>query len=225
MLVKNWMSKPVITIDEGDSMQLAVNLMKTHHIRMLPVLKNGTLTGIVTDRDLKKKSASDATSLEIHELLYLVNKLRISDIMTPKPITVPFDFTVEETAEVLMTNKISGVPVVDHNTAVIGVITQTDIFRMLISLTGIGKRGIQFAFLLEDRPGNIKDVCDIIRNYGGYLVSILTSYDRVEKGYRKVYIRMYGVDRKLFSSLKDELELNSKLLYYVDHRENIRQIY
>ena len=78
MLVKNWMGKEVITVDFNDSMQEAVCLMKEHDIRSLPVMKNGKLVGIVTDRDLKKASASDVTSLEIHELLYLQSKIKVS---------------------------------------------------------------------------------------------------------------------------------------------------
>ena len=225
MLVKNWMSRPVITIDENDSMQRAIQLLKENHIKMLPVIKKETLTGIVTDRDLKKCSASDATVLEIHELLYLISKVKIKDIMTPKPITVPFDFTVEETAEILLKNKISGVPVLDHKGKIAGVITQTDIFRLLISLTGIGKRGIQFGLIIEDRPGSMKDVTDIIRSHGGFMASILTSYDGTEEGYRKLYIRIYGIDRNIFSHLKEKLGEKATLIYMVDHRENKREIF
>jgi len=143
MLVKDWMSQPVITVDVNDSMQTALKLLKAHGIRMLPVLKNGKLKGIVTDRDLKRTSASDATTLDVHELLYLISTLKVEKIMTPNPITVPYDFTVEETAEVLLKHKISGAPVLDAEGNLAGVITQTDLFRVIISLTGIGKKGIQ----------------------------------------------------------------------------------
>ena len=98
-------------------------------------------------------------------------------------------------------------------------------FRVLISLTGVGKRGIQFAFQIEDRPGSIKDLADPIRNHGGRMVSILTSYDNVPEGFRKVYIRMYGLDRAKLASLKKEFEKVAKLLYIVDHRENKREIF
>ena len=101
MLVKNWMNKRVITIDVDDSMQDAMKLLKEHKIRMLPVMKKGELVGIVTDRDLKRASASDATTLEVHELLYLLSTIKVKEIMTKNPITVPVDYTVEETAEVL----------------------------------------------------------------------------------------------------------------------------
>jgi acetoin utilization protein AcuB len=223
MLVKNWMSKQSVTVDADGSMQEALNLIKKHDIRMLPVMKKGQLVGIITDRDLKR--ASDATTLEIHELLYLLSNIKVKDIMSRNPITVPVDFTVEETAEVLLKNKISGAPVVDGSGKVIGVITQSDIFRVLIALTGVGNRGIQFAFRLEDRPGSIKEVADVVRDFGGRMVSILTSYENVESGYRKVYIRMHSIDRQKLGQLKDVLRQKAEVLYMVDHRMNNREIY
>jgi len=225
MLVKNWMSKPVVTVDVDDSMQDAARLLKKRNIRMLPVLKNGKLVDIITDRDMKRASASDATALEIHELLYLITKIKVKDIMTKNPITVPFDFTVEETAEVLLNNKISGVPVVDHERELVGVITQTDLFKAIISLTGMRKKGIQFAFKLADQPGSIKEVTDTIRDYGGRMVSVLTSYERALKGSRNVYIRIYDIERSRLDLLKDNLRKKAKLAYMVDHRENRREVY
>ncbi|MBW1733218.1 MAG: CBS domain-containing protein [Deltaproteobacteria bacterium] len=225
MLVKNWMSKTVITADVNDGMNKVMNLMKEHAIGMVPVMKNGKLVGIVTDRDLKRASASDATTLEVHELLFLISKIKVKDIMTKDPIAVPFDFTVEETAEVLLKNRISGAPVVDHDGRIVGTITKGDLFRVLISLTGVGKRGIQFALQVEDLPGTIKDVADIIRHYGGRMVSILSSYEHVPKGYRKVFIRMLGVEREKLIQLEDDLREKATLFYVVDHRENRREIF
>jgi acetoin utilization protein AcuB len=225
MLVTNWMSKNVITIKEDDSMQEAMKLMKQHSIRMLPVLKDGRLVGVLTDRDLKRASASDATTLDVHEMLYLITKIKVKNIMSKNPIAVAPNLTVEETAEILLNNKISGAPVVDEKGKLVGTITQTDLFRVLISLTGVGKRGIQFAFQIEDRPGSIKNLADPIRTHGGRMVSILTSYDNVPEGFRKVYIRTYGLDRAKLTSLKKEFDKVAKLLYMVDHRENKREIF
>jgi acetoin utilization protein AcuB len=225
MLVKNWMSKNVVTVDVNDSMQEATKLLKKNNIRMLPVMKKGKLVGVLTDRDLKRASASDATTLEIHELLYLLTRIKVKDLMARNPITVPPEFTVEETARVLLNNKISGVPVVDGNGKVVGVITQTDIFKVMISLTGIANEGIQFAFQLKDRSGSIKEVADIIREFGGRMVSILTSYEGVPDGYRKVYIRMRSIERSKLLKLKEALREKAALLYMVDHRENDREIY
>jgi len=225
MLVRNWMSKGVVTINVNNSMMDATRKLKEQHINMLPVMKKENLVGILTDRDLKRASASDANTLEIHELLYLISNIKVKDLMNRNPITVPPDYTIGETAELLLEKKISGVPVVKKSGELAGVITKADIFRALISLTGLKSRGTQFAFELEDRPGSIKEVSDIIRGYGGRMVSILTSYDRAKEGYRKVYIRMYGVDRPLFEQLKVELKEKADLLYMVDLRENKREIY
>ncbi len=225
MLVRNWMSKEVITINVNNSMVDATRKLKEHNISMLPVMKKDKLVGVVTDRDLKKASASDATTLEVHELLYLITNIKVKDLMTENPITVPPDYTIGETAELLLEKKISGVPVLSKNGEVVGVITKADIFKALISLTGLKRKGIQFAFELEDRPGSIKEVSDLIRKYGSRMASILSSYDRVKEGHRKVYIRMYGFDRSQLEQLKEELREKADLLYMVDLRENKREIY
>lgn len=225
MLVKNWMSKPAITIDADDPMNDAIKLLKNHNIKMLPVMEKDKLVGIVTDRDLKRASASDATSLEIHELLYLISKIKIREIMTKSPITVSQDYTVEETAEILLKHNISGVPVVDQYRDVVGTITQNDIFRILISLAGAEKRGIQFGVEVEDRPGSIKEITDIIREYGGRMASILTSYDKAPEGFRRVYIRMYGIDRFKVNRLKEAIKEKASLLYLVDRREVHRETF
>jgi acetoin utilization protein AcuB len=203
----------------------AIKLLKNHNIKMLPVLEKGRLVGIVTDRDLKRASASDATSLEIHELLYLISKIKIKEIMTKNPIKVPEDYTVEETAEILLKHNISGVPVIDQHHNIVGTITQNDVFRILISLTGAEKRGIQFGMELEDRPGSIKEVADVIREYGGRMASILTSYNMAPEGFRRVYIRMYGIDRFKLNRLKEALKAKARLLYLVDRREVQRETF
>ena len=225
MLVRNWMNRKVITIDQDDSMAHAAELIREHQVHMLPVTRNGKLVGVVSDSDLKRASASDATSLEAHELLYLLAKLRVEDIMTRNPVTVPPDHTVEETAEILLQNNISGVPVVDENGEIAGIITRDDLFKVLIALSGLAKKGIQFAFKIEDRPGSIKDLTDIIRFYEGRIASILSSYERVPPGYRIVYIRAYGLDREKLPELIAELNTRGEMYYMVDHRENKRQIF
>lgn len=223
MLVKNWMSQDVVSVDVNDSIQDAARLIKKHHIRGLPVM-NGKLVGVVTDRDLKRASASDATTLEIHELLFLISKIKVKDIMTKDPITIPVDCTIDEAAEILLDNKISGAPVVDDEGQVVGVLTQTDIFRVMVSLTGVRKKGIQLGFRLEDRPGSIKAVADMIRKYGCRVVSILSSYDE-KSDYRHVYIRASDCDRGRLEELKAALKEKSNLLYLVDHIEKKQEVY
>lgn len=225
MLVRKWMSQEIITVNADETMQHAIELLKEHNIRMLPVMKNKKLVGIITDRDLKRASASDVISLEIRETLDRIGKIKVQNIMTPNPITVPWDFTVEEAAEVLLKNKISGIPVTGPKGDVVGVITQSDICNVLISLAGIGKKGIQMAIQIEDRPGSLKGITRVIRDLGGRIVSILTSYEKVPDGFRNVYTRFYDMDRSILETLKNNISEISKILYIVDHQENKRDIF
>lgn len=225
MLVKNWMSKNPVTIDVEASMQDAIRLMKQKNIKLLPVIKGDDLVGVVTDRDLKKASASDATSLDVHELLYLITKIKIKDIMVENPVTVPEDFTIEETADILLAKKISGVPVLGKTGKIVGVITKSDLFRVIIALTGFGQKGIQLAMQIEDASGSIKTIADVIRKHRARIASILTSYDQVPEGYRKIYIRFFGMDRSLVEALLADIQNKARLLYMVDHREGKRVIY
>jgi len=225
MLVKNWMSKNVVAVGEEDSMQQAMSLLKEHKIRMLPVVRQGKIVGIVSETDLKRASASDATLLDVHEMLYLISKIKVKDIMTKQVVTVHEDLTVEETAEILREKRISGVPVVDHGGQLVGMITKDDLFNVLIALSGLGKKGVQLAFRVEDRPGSIKDLTDIIRQHGSRLASIMTSYEGVPKGFRNVYVRIHDVDRDELTALERELREKATLIYVVDHRENQRRIY
>jgi acetoin utilization protein AcuB len=226
MLVKNWMNSDFVTIKIDDSMQEAIRLLKEYQIELLPVMDKKKLVGVITDRDLKEASASDATSLDAHEVLYLISKIKVKDIMSKEPITVHSELTIEETAQILMDKNISGAPVVDDDEAVVGIISKTELFRVIISLTGVeAKRGIQFAFKVEDRPGSIMEIADIIRKNDGRMESILSTYKDVPAGFRKVYIRMYNIDRDKTKQLMHELRDVADLLYYVDHMENKREIF
>jgi len=225
MLVKYWMQRDVYTVEVNDSMSQATSLMKQHNPIQIPVMKNGRLVGVITDRDIKRASASDATTLTVHELGYLLAKITCGEIMSKPPITVPQDFTIEEAANILLAHQISGAPVVSKKGDIVGIISQRELFVALISLSGLPKRGVQFAFEVEDRPGSIKEVTDIIRQYGARLVSILTSYDRAPAGYRHVFVRAYAIDRNKLEQLKQELRAKATLLYAVDHLEDKREEY
>jgi len=225
MLVKNWMSKEVITVDADDSMQNAIYILQEQNIKILPVMDDATLVGIISDRDLKKASPSDATTLDMHELLFLISKIKVRDLMKKPVYTAKPDDTVEEAAALLLEKKISGLPVVDENNRLIGIITRSDIFRVLISLSGLGKKGIQFAIRIKDMPGIIKEVRELIHEYGGRTASILSSSDNAPEGYLNFYFRIYQIDRQKLPSLLDRIREKGTLLYAVDHRENKRTIY
>lgn len=225
MLVKDWMSNNVITANVNDSMQDAMKLLKENKIRILPVLEEKKLVGIITDGDLKRASASDASTLEIHELLYLLSSIKVKEVMTRSPITVPVDYTIEETAQVLLKNRISGVPVLNQDGIIMGMITQSDLFRVIISLTGVDQKGIQLGLQIEDRPGTITEVMDTIRDHGGRIMSVLSSYELAPEGYRRIYIRTFDIDRPALETITKALVKKAELIYMVDHRENHRTIY
>ena len=215
MLVKGWMTSDVMTIDEDTSMMKASQIMKENNIRRLPVMRKGKLVGMITDRDIKEASPSKATTLDVHELYYLLSELKVKDIMSKNVFTVGPEETVEKAAVKMLEHRISGLPVVNDKGKVVGVITQGDIFKVLVSLTGIYRGGIQFAFNLEDRPGSIKEVGDMIRKHGGRMVSILTSYDMCDEGCRHVYIRIKEIPEDKLKALTDDLDKNFILLYTV----------
>lgn len=225
MLVKNWMNVNVPTINDGDSMANAIRTMKDTQVQMLPVMAANRLVGVVTDRDLKRASASDATSLEIHELLYILDQIKVSRVMTCNPVTVYSDFTLEETAQLLLEHRISGVPVVDRTENLVGTIMQTELFKAFISMTGIEKKGVQFAMELMDLPGSIKAAADVIRKYDGRIISILSAPSLTHAGRRRVYLRAFGIDRAILSELVNNLRDVGILSYMVDHRNNIRELY
>ena len=225
MLVKNWMSKDVITVEIDESMQDAGHRLREHNINILPVMQKGKLVGIITDRDLKKASPSDATTLDMHELLFLISKIKVRDLMKTPVYTILPDHTVEEAAAILLEKRVSGLPVVDLEKRLVGIITRSDLFRVIIALTGLGKKGIQFAIRMQDMPGPIKDVRELIHACGGRTASILTSWDNVPPGHLNIYFRIYDIDREKLPALLEKIKEKGTLLYLVDHRENTRTIY
>ena len=212
MLVKYWMSANLITVKTTDSVIKAKLLLKEHNISHLPVMEKGKLLGIITGWDIR-------------QVLIPSDTLKVKNIMTRDPVTAPWDYTVGETAEMLLNHNISGVPVVDSKDRVAGIITKGDLFKVLVPLTGAGKKGVQFAVLLTDRRGAVKEITDMIRENGGRLMSALTSYDDAPAGSFKLYIRMSGLDRQKLKTIEQKIKENATLLYMVDHRENVRKIY
>jgi len=132
-LVKDWMSKKVITVGPHTSIPDAGHLMRLNKIRRLPVVdKKGKVIGIVTRSDIREASPSDATTLSVWELNYLLAKLQVVDIMTKNPVTIHAEDTLMTAAKLLYENKIGALPVVDDKGILTGIITESDIFRVLI---------------------------------------------------------------------------------------------
>lgn len=132
--VRNWMTQSLITITPQTTLPELQRIMLEHRIRRLPVVKADKLVGIVTLGDIREAKPSDATTLSIYELNYLMDKLTAKDFMTPSPITIAPDATIAEAARLMVEHKIGGLPVVDHG-KLMGIITETDLCRVLVSQT------------------------------------------------------------------------------------------
>ena len=144
--VARWMTPNPFTLKPTDSVSRAIALMKEKKVRRIPILsQSGELVGIVSDRDLKDVSPSRATTLDIWELHYVLDTLKIKEVMTKNPWTVSPDMPVEEAAALMLEKKVEGLPVVDSKGALVGILTEGDIFKALVALTGGSKKPAEVA--------------------------------------------------------------------------------
>lgn len=226
MLVKNWMSTGVISIGADDSMEKAIRLQKENNVGMLPVMDKGKLVGVVTNRDLRSASFSKVVPMDIREVLYVCSKIKIRQIMTPHPFTVLNEQTVEEAAEILLKNEISGAPVVDSKGKIVGVITRSDILRVLISVISGDEAGYQFSFRLPDQPGATREIVEIVHNYNGRIASMVSSHQGTATlGFRDVYMRIYNIKSEDLPLFVKDVQKKAILNYYVDFLLNERKIF
>ncbi len=220
MLIKDWMTKEPVVAKPGTSIMKAAKLMKENKIRRLPVVDDdGRLVGMISDRDIKEASPSKATTLDMHELYYLLSEIKVADIMTKKPLAITPDEPVEKAAVIMMRNRIGGLPVVDAESKVVGIITDSDVFKVLISITGVLTGGVQLAFGLPNAEGGLKPVLDDLKARGCRIMSILTSYPPTEQDTRHVYIRIQDLNDAALGALVDMLKGKYELLYWA--RDNV----
>ncbi|MDR3644379.1 MAG: CBS and ACT domain-containing protein [Clostridia bacterium] len=203
MYVSDWMTKKIFSIEPDNYLSDAISLMREKGVKHVPVVKGGKLKGIISDRDIKEYSPSKATSLDIYELHYILATTKIKEIAKTKLVTTTPDTPVEEAAMIMLDNNIGCLPVLD-NGSLAGIISDKDIYRALVDITGVRHGGNRICVLIEDRPGSIKDVADIIRRHNFRLQGILTSYEGVREGYRRVVIRTKG--KGDFNRLKADIE-------------------
>jgi acetoin utilization protein AcuB len=133
ILVESWMSRPVEVVAPDILVSDAYDFMTRKAFRRLPVVDNERLVGIVTLGDLREARPSSSMSVSIYELNYLISKLTVGDVMTHNPFTVTANTPIQEAIQVMLERKISGLPVVDDEERVVGIITESDIFEMLIA--------------------------------------------------------------------------------------------
>jgi acetoin utilization protein AcuB len=170
MLVGERMSRPIISITRDMPIHDALALFKREHIRRAPVLKDGRLIGIISDKDLLNATPSQVTSLSVWEMNYMLSKITVKEVMTRKVLTVQADTPIEEAARLMADNKIGGLPVMKVD-KVVGVITETDLFKIFLELMGARMSGIRVTAVAEDHPGQLAKITKAIADAGGNFIS------------------------------------------------------
>lgn len=170
MFVGERMSRPVISVTPDAPINEVLAMFKKEHIRRAPVMNKGKMVGIVSERDLLNASPSTATTLSVWEMNYLISKVKIKNVMSKKVITVTRDTPIEEAARIMADKKIGGMPVVDGD-RVVGMITETDLFKIFLELMGARDKGIRVTAAIEDKPGELAKVSKAIAEAGGNFIS------------------------------------------------------
>ncbi|NWG06827.1 MAG: CBS domain-containing protein [Chloroflexi bacterium] len=170
MFVGERMSRPVISVTPDAPINDVLAMFKKEHIRRAPVMKDGKLVGIVSEKDLLNASPSDVTTLSVWEMNYLISKVKVKNVMTKKVITVTKDTPIEEAARIMADKKIGGLPVVDGE-KVVGMITETDLFKVFLELMGARDKALRVTASVDDKPGVLAKVTKAIADAGGNFVS------------------------------------------------------
>ncbi|MGI6615723.1 MAG: CBS and ACT domain-containing protein [Dethiobacteria bacterium] len=181
MFVRDYMTPSPVTASPDDLLGEALRLMKEHSIRRLPVISKGKIAGLVTEQDLMKASPSSATSLSVWEINYLFHKIKIKDIMTKEIFTVTPDTILEKAALIMQEKQISTLPVLDKG-RLVGIITESDIFKAFIDVLGINHPSMRVTLQVEDQIGVLKNISELVGSAGINIVSTVVqrfSDDRV----------------------------------------------
>lgn len=202
MLVGERMTSPALTIGPEMGVQDALALMHRDHVRRFPVVDSrGNLVGIISEKDLLDATPSDATTLSVWEINYLLSKLTVEKIMTKKVITITRDTPVEEAARIMADKKIGGLPVVENN-KVVGIVTETDIFKLFTEVLGARIHGIRLTVQMTDEPGGLLKLIGAISGAGANIIS-LTTFQSGTTGTATITVKLTGVDE---TTLKQAVE-------------------
>jgi acetoin utilization protein AcuB len=170
MFVGERMSHPVISVAPETPVHDALAMFKKDHIRRAPVIKDGKLLGIVTENDLLNASPSPATTLSVWEMNYLMSKVTVKQVMSKKVKSIEVDTPIEEAARIMTDASIGGMPVTREG-KIVGMITETDLFKVFLELMGAREKGVRVSALVEDKPGQLVKISKAITDAGGNFIS------------------------------------------------------
>ena len=171
MIVGKRMSSPVVTIPASVPLPEAMNLMRQEKIRHLVVVEKSKMVGLITQSDLEGALPSKATSLSIWEINYLIDRIKVADVMVKDVITATEDMPVEEAARIMADNKITCLPVL-RGKDVVGIITETDLFRLFLELFGARQKGVRLSAEVSNEPGTLAKISEAIFKIGGDIIAI-----------------------------------------------------
>ena len=191
MLVEDVMQRDVVTVTPRTTLPEALRLAMARGVRHLPVMDGPDLIGIVSDRDLKRAMASPATSLERHELQYLLDKVSMDEIMTRAVITVGPMLPVEEAARIMVKERISALPVTEQG-KVVGIVAETDVLELFLKAMGAGDPSSRLDVVLAEGSGALADAVHAVEDAGVPISSIVTLPGRA--GRREVVIRVRTIN-------------------------------
>jgi len=201
MLVRRKMKTDLVTVPKDERMTVAKKLLKEKNIRHLPVVEGKKLIGLVTNMDIRRAEASPATSLEIRELHYLLDKLTVGEIMTRNVITISPEISLEEAAILLHDNKIGCLPVVEDGNLV-GILTENDVMEVLIEVMGMKEKGSRLEVLADDKPGALADITRIIKEHNVNITSVVT--DTADEAGKRLVV--FKLKTFYFEPIKKALE-------------------
>lgn len=174
MIIERRMTKNPVTIYPEASVVEASDLMKKEKVHRLPVLdKEKNLVGVISEKDILFATPSPASSLSIHEMAYLLSKLTVKKIMSKNPVTISKDTPVEEAARLMVDQDLSCLPVVEEG-KLVGIVSKSDMFKILLELFGARHFGVRLSFLVDDKPGTIALVSRVISDAGYDIISFGT---------------------------------------------------
>ena len=172
MLVCERMSRKPVTITSDMPITDALRVMRENQVRRLPVLdQDGKMVGIVSEKDLLYASPSPASSLSIYEMHYMLSRLNVTELMTADVITISPDIPLEEAARIMTDNHIGGLPVMEDG-ELVGIITETDIFKVFLELLGAREKGLRMTIEFPERKGEIARITTEIARLGGNLLAL-----------------------------------------------------
>ena len=214
MLVYERMSKHPLTAKPKTSVNAALKRMRDERVRRFPVVDDGgKLVGIVSEKDLLYAAPSPATSLSIYEMHYLYSRLNVEEIMTREVIVVQEDDPLEEAARILVDNKVGGLPVM-RDSKLVGLITETDVFKTFMEMLGARDQGLRLTLLCPAQRGELAALTGAVAGLGGNIISLGTFWGE-DASTAIVTMKVTDVD-------KDELV--EKIMPHVLEMSDVREV-